>query len=333
MTSADSRSADNSATTATAANGERVMLLVDYDNFSTQCAGRGLPLEPKRLIERARQYGRLTWSAVFVDVVRLTLEERLALFHAGFMVSDCPKLPTRNTAYRKDTVDSSIIQVMYHAAEFLPVDVVILASADRDFLRPIYDLRNVGKRVLIFTPTRFESPELLQAADGQAIYHFAAENAGGVLPVVASLFQNGRYDTSDLDGAGCAYVRSLAAMVWIMDDQFQVNSGRFGFNLLKRRLGDHPTIRAMGLDQEALHQRLEFLVDGGVLVKQPYRVGVRNGDSSDRGERYRYTVDDRHTFVLGYVRTQFARVGDDADELVAPWSAPDGATGGAVAAS
>jgi len=260
-----------------------VAMLIDWDNFYSQCAERGIIVQPARLKEVGRRAGRVRWSAVFVDATRLTYAQRVQLFTEGFDICDCPKLATAHSSCLKDTVDAAIIERLHALANFVEVDEIVLGSADRDYLRVVQHLRDSGKRVRILTPTPKDHPTLLQHSDG-AIAYALAEATEGLARDLAGVFVRGSY--ADAAPRAQVEIRNLAHVVVLMDGRLGVNTRDCGFRRLIEDLLRTDEIRAAGLNQESLKERLEFLIDREVVLKE-----------QDERKYYRYRVSQVHPFV------------------------------------
>ena len=260
-----------------------VAMLIDWDNFYSQCAERGIIVQPARLKEVGRRAGRIRWSAVFVDSTRLTLAQRTQLFTEGFDICDCPKLPTAHSSALKDTVDAAIIGRLHALADFVEVDEILLGSADRDYLRVVQHLRDSGKRVRILTPTPKDHPTLLQHSDGCVAYALA-EASEGLARDLAAIFNRGAF--LDAPPRAQAEMRSLAVIIVLMDGRLNVNARDVGFRRLLEDLGRADEARAMDLTTDALKERVEFLIDREVVLKE-----------QDDRKYYRYRVSRKHPFV------------------------------------
>ncbi|HTK04185.1 MAG TPA: NYN domain-containing protein [Candidatus Eisenbacteria bacterium] len=260
-----------------------VAMLIDWDNFYSQCAERGIVVQPARLKEVGRRAGRVRWSAIFVDATRLTLAQRTQLFTEGFDICDCPKLPTAHSSCLKDTVDAAIIERLHALADFIEVDEIILGSADRDYLRVVQHLRDSGKKVRILTPTTKDHPTLLQHSDG-AIAYALAEATEGLARDLAGVFVRGSFN--DAAPRVQNEIRTLSHIVVLMDGRLSVNTRDCGFRRLMDDLLRTDEIRADGLNQESLKERLEFLIDREVVLKE-----------QDERKYYRYRVSRVHPFV------------------------------------
>ena len=259
-----------------------IAMLIDWDNFYSQCAERGIIVQPARLKEVGRSAGRIRWAAIFVDATRLTTAQRVQLFVEGFDICDCPKLATAHSTCLKDTVDASIIERMHALADFIEVDEIVLGSADRDYLRVVQHLRDSGKRVRILTPTPRDHPTLLQHSDGALPY--TAEAADGLARDLGGIFTRGTYVAPDPRSAET--LRSLARIVVLMDGPLNVNVRDCGFRRLVEDLLRTDEVRADHLTPEALKERLEFLIDREVVLKE-----------QDERKYFRYRVSRRHPFV------------------------------------
>lgn len=261
-----------------------VAMLIDWDNFYSQCAERGVIVKPARLKEIGRAAGRIRWAAVFVDATKLSAIQRVELFTEGFDICDCPKLTTPHSNCLKDTVDSAIIERMHALADFVEVDEILLGSADRDYLRVVQQLRDAGKRVRIITPTPRDRPTLMQHSDG-AIAYAATEDTAGLARDIGAAFGRGTFVARD--GRSAEVLRSLARLVVLLDGRLNVNARDYGFRRIMEELLRTDEVRADGLTPEALKERLEFLIDQGVVHRE-----------QDDRKYYRYRVHHAHPFVV-----------------------------------
>lgn len=261
-----------------------VAMLIDWDNFYSQCAERGVIVKPARLKEIGRAAGRIRWAAVFVDATKLSVVQRVELFTEGFDICDCPKLTTPHSNALKDTVDSAIIERMHALADFVEVDEILLGSADRDYLRVVQQLRDAGKRVRILTPTPRDRPTLMQHSDG-AIAYAATEETAGLARDIGAAFSRGAFVARD--GRSAEVLRSLARLVVLLDARLDVNARDYGFRRIMEELLRTDEVRADGLTPESLKERLEFLIDQGVMQRE-----------QDDRRYYRYRVRREHPFAV-----------------------------------
>lgn len=266
-----------------------VAMLIDWDNFYSQCAERGVIIKAARLKEIGRAAGRIRWAAVFVDATKLSPTQRVELFTEGFDICDCPKLATPHSACLKDTVDSVIIERMHALADFLEVDEILLGSADRDYLRAVQQLRDAGKRVRILTPTPRDRPTLMQHSDG-AIPYAATEDTAGLARELGAVFNRGTFAARD--GRSAEVLRSLARLTVLLDRRLELNAKDYGFRRIMEELLRTDEVRADGLTPEALKERLEFLIDQDVMRRE-----------QDDRKYYRYRVQQAHPFVV-YARKE-----------------------------
>lgn len=259
-----------------------VAMLIDWDNFYSQCAERGVIVRPARLKEVGRSAGRLRWSAVFVDATRLSATQRIELFTEGFDICDCPKLAAGAHGVAKDTVDAAVIGKLHALADFLEVEEIILGTADRDYLRVVQHLRDSGKRVRIMTPTPRDRPTLVQHSDG-AIAYAPVETTDALARDVAGLFGRGVYVSDDPRAAST--LRGLADIVVLLDGRFDVNRRNCGFRRIIDELLSTEELRG-AFTPEALKERLEFLIDREVIIRE-----------QDDRKYYRYRVSRAHPFT------------------------------------
>ncbi|MEY4745033.1 MAG: hypothetical protein RL272_978 [Candidatus Parcubacteria bacterium] len=260
-----------------------IAMLIDWDNFYSQCAERGVIIKAARLKEIGRAAGRIRWAAVFVDATKLTVLQRIELFTEGFDICDCPKLTTPHSACLKDTVDAAIVERMHALADFVEVDEVMLGSADRDYLRVVQHLRDAGKRVRILTPTTRDRPTLVQHSDG-AVAYACVEDTAGLARDLGAVFSRGAFAVRD--GRSAEVIRSLARLVVLLDGRLDVNARDFGFRRIMEELLRTDEVRADGLTPEALKERLEFLIDRDIVRRE-----------QDDRKYYRYRVSRAHPFV------------------------------------
>jgi hypothetical protein len=271
---------------------KRTALLVDYDNFVTQCSSRGLPFTPAKLMERVRQSGEVVAAYVFVDPTTIEPQIRQEMFLAGLTVIDCPKMPTRHSEYLKDMVDPALISQGYWLVRYGLVDTIIVASADRDYVTFINDLRNVGIEVLIMVPSRFESPELLRAADGQLTYHLEVAEGDGPRAKVMRMIMNGDFQSEDQPLRD--YLLGLAAILVVMANEFDLNVQKRGFRFLQESLLCHRELVPLELHETDFRERLELLLEAGVLRRESL---PPLADPSKRTERCCYRLNLEHPFT------------------------------------
>jgi uncharacterized LabA/DUF88 family protein len=269
---------------------QKVVVVIDYDNFASQCRHKRIDLDWGKLKRRTRELGRVVYAAVFTDVRQLPPGVDVEMMRAGFTVVHVPKLQTANTSYLKDMVDASITQVMSAVAHMDGIaSTFVIASADRDFIAPINALRDAGKFVYVMTPTRYENPELRRAADGRVIYHKEAESATDERRRVIRAITSGEFDT-DGGQPERVYLKSLIVLIRMMHSELGINNGNYSFRSLVVRLLECGAADRMDLGKqpdEAIKQRLELLSEADILLTEP------------RDERFlRYRLDLGHELVV-----------------------------------
>lgn len=284
---------------------QRVAILVDYDNFRSQCRNRRIEVDWQKLKDRVGEYGHVVLAAAYTDVRQLPDDvgekderEDIKMMRAGFLLVHCSKLRTANTTYRKDMVDNFIANLMSLIAFLEPeIDIVVIASVDRDFIVPINALKDAKKTVYVLTPTRFENPELRRVAGNRIIYHKEAEVAHDERRKVIEAISDGDFSLEG-EPAARAYLESLFLLIALMRHKLGVNNDNYSF----RRLQDELVV-AVGnrIDlgrspAEAVKQRLELLSEADVLITE------------NRDERFiRYVLDLGHDLVR-YVHDATVRV-------------------------
>lgn len=279
----------------------RVALIVDRDNFACGCNGKGITVSPATLKERAKAIGTPVWSAVFADSSKLTLQERCSWYSNGFDIHDCPRLPN-GKGDGKDSVDPAIIEKLHALASFLTVDVVVLASADRDYLRAVQAIRDGGKQVRILVPTAADARALSTCADGVIVYKDAV--TGGGPSAAAAAFVAGKH-RGNLPPEAQAVIDRLRAFVRHMDRKWELNKNKYGFMRLVQMFLETDEARDAALTVEDVRRLLQILHGQGVVTQH------RSGAVSH------YRLDRTHAFV-SYVR----RGGESADtEIQAPENA------------
>jgi hypothetical protein len=269
----------------TAPDRRNIVLAVDWDNFVTSCAGRGLGVQPEALSELAREIGRPIWKIVFVDTRTISDEDRGSFFRYGFTIVDCPRLGAGRSTMGKDMVDAKMIEVMNFLAEHVKFEVLLLASADRDFLLSIQMIRDTGRKVQIIVPTTEDHPELSGLSDGAVVYdrHFYGKDS--VLTRVVSLFEQRNFQTTDQ-----TLLRELVRLreiVAVLLQDIEVNTRQFGFHALQRKV-----TRCLAINDNEARILVSFLVTHGVLERQPIEV-----DDGSRSSAICYRVREDHPFV------------------------------------
>lgn len=260
----------------------RLALLVDYDNFAGRCNGKGIRIDPALLKERARAAGTLVWSAVFVDSSTLTPQERSSWFASGFDICDCPRMQGKEDRAKKDSVDPAIIEKLNAVADLLPVDGVLLASADRDYMRVIQRLRDAGKRVYVIVPSADDVPSLAHSADGTIVYKTAADEASPFFSAAA--FFGGKKRPTDQESN--ELITTLSLVVLILDKNLNINRKRYGFMRIVQALQASPE----RLEAEDVRRYVQFLIVQGVIEQHRAPKGERSGVTY-------YQVNRRHPFV------------------------------------
>lgn len=262
----------------------RVAVLIDWDNFHTSCTDRGIAVSAAKIKRRVRTVGTLCWSAVFVDSSRLPYARRVELFTEGFDIQDCPKLVSEKSDGYKDLVDAAIIEKMQKVADFLPVDEVVLGSVDRDYIRVVQQLRDAGKRVRILTPTHRDNPVLLQHSDG-AVPYVTPEAEDEVLGRISVLFESGSYRADDRASDDC--FRVLGTFVQLLDARYEINRAKWGFRRMLDAIRLAPEVRGLGLSEDDVKRRLEFLIEHGVIARD-----------TDDNNYVRYCLVRAHPFIV-----------------------------------
>ena len=132
----------------------RIILLVDHDNATMRAREAQFNLSFARLKEYARKQGRVLFADVFISPYSNRPEQVAVLWQAGFQVIACP-MATKD----KDAVDQKL---NWRARQYLSetdVEVVLIASADRDFAE-LKDFARDRHREVRFIDTARERPEL-----------------------------------------------------------------------------------------------------------------------------------------------------------------------------
>lgn len=300
----------------------RVALLVDLDNFSGNCSSRGIKVSPSLLKERARTAGNLVWSAVFIDSSTLSAHERSAWFASGFDICDCPKMLGKEDRARKDSVDPAIIEKLNAIADFLPVDEVLLASADRDYVRVVQRLRDAGKRVRIVAVESGETLSLALHADGILVYRNEGPETDPLYAAAGFL----KGDRKPSDPETIKTFGQLAACVKALDKRWSINKSRFGFMRVVQLLQSSPEVRDAGLIADDSRRFLQFMIAQGMITKHHAAGSPSAGKKTDKNGLTYYQVNREHPFVW------MTRKGVDlfAEEELLPEPAPQPAAMTAV---
>ncbi|MBU0625690.1 NYN domain-containing protein [Patescibacteria group bacterium] len=275
----------------------KVVVSVDHDNFFTNCAGRGMDLRAEALKELCREQGRPIVSAVFADTKNLSDAERADFFQHGFDIIDCPRLGASPRAIGKDLVDAKMTSWMRTQAEHLDFDILLLASADRDFLLEIQFVRDTGRKVFIVVPTANDRPEVSGLADGVVVYdrHFYGQDSA--LCRVAALFERREFQTTDKDML--REMVTLREMVDVLLRDIGVNENQFGFHATLRKVVSGMESRRFSLDPAEARMLLSFLVTQGVVERQQVQVesGAAGGTANSNHGPVCYRVVENHPFV------------------------------------
>lgn len=274
----------------------KVVLSLDYDNFFTNCAGRGMDLRPEALKDLCREQGRPIVSAVFADTRTLSDTERSDFFQHGFDIVDCPRLGASHRAIGKDLVDAKMISWMRVLAEHLDFSVLLLASSDRDFLLEIQFVRDTGRKVLIVVPTASDRPEVSSLADGVVIYDRFFYGQDSALCRVAALFERREFQTTDRE-----MLREMVTLREIVDVlllDIGVNENQFGFHATLRKVVSGMGSRRFSLDPTEARMLLSFLVTHGVVERQQVQVdgGATGGAANSAHGPVCYRVVTDHPF-------------------------------------
>lgn len=131
-----------------------VILLVDYDNATMRAREAQFNLSFARLKEYARKQGRVIFADAFISPHSSRQDQIACLWQAGFQVIVCP-MATKD----KDAVDQKL---SWRARQYITetaADLVLIASADRDFVE-LKDFARDRHKQVRFIDTAMLRPDL-----------------------------------------------------------------------------------------------------------------------------------------------------------------------------
>ena len=237
------------------ANG--VGLFIDFDNVRYSLLNeRGLEIDPKQLMAKAKKYGRVVAAKAYADFSEHPPEFRRSLEVAGIDVRDIPKGGGGRAKTKKSSPEIAMVLDVF---EFLldkpSVDTLILMSGDRDLIRLVTMARHrFDKHIVISGVPETISRDLAAAADQldplvPTIEAPLAQTPAPVSPEGA---------TAEVSNGEARLIRSI---------QFHQDRPYRSFNFLAEKAASERNPNRVG-DLEAAKALLEAAVREGILVAE-----------------------------------------------------------------
>lgn len=123
---------------------KRVAIFFDAENFVICAQQAGLPLRMKRLVNRIREEGVISFARAYGDWTKFHMSRQMGEFQEN--VIEMNQLPNRygkNTADMQMVVDSLEMAILPQAP-----DIFVLVAGDRDFVPLVQKLKRYGKTVI-----------------------------------------------------------------------------------------------------------------------------------------------------------------------------------------
>lgn len=145
-----------------------VGLFIDFDNIRYSLLNeRGEELDPKELMDKAKQYGRVVTAKAYADFSEHPPEFRRSLEVAGIDVRDIPKGGVIKNKSKKSSPEIAMVLDIF---EFLldkpAISTLVMMSGDRDLIRMVTMARHrFSKHVVICGVPEAISRDLANAAD------------------------------------------------------------------------------------------------------------------------------------------------------------------------
>lgn len=123
---------------------KRIALFFDAENFVICAQQAGLPVRMRRLMNRIREEGVITFARAYGDWTKFHMARQMNEFQEN--VVEMNQLPSR---YGKNTADMQMVVDSLEMA-ILPAspDTFVLVAGDRDFIPLVQKLKRYGKDVI-----------------------------------------------------------------------------------------------------------------------------------------------------------------------------------------
>jgi uncharacterized LabA/DUF88 family protein len=145
-----------------------VALFIDLENIRYSLNHLGADVEPTKLMDKARKYGKIAVAVAYADFNEHPDWLRRQMSVAGIRVQDVPlrRYQTNGTERVKSTSDlHMLMDIMETVLDRPKVTTYIIMTGDADFIRVVTWLRNrYGKRVVIAGVPGSTSRDLVAAA-------------------------------------------------------------------------------------------------------------------------------------------------------------------------
>jgi uncharacterized LabA/DUF88 family protein len=143
-------------------------LFIDLENIRYSLNHLGAEVEPVKLMDKARKYGKIAVAYAYADFSEHPEWLRRQLDVAGIQVRDVPlrRYQTNGSERVKSSADlHMLIDIMETAMDRPNVTTYLLMTGDADFIRVVTWLRNrYDKRVIVAGVPGSTSRDLIQAA-------------------------------------------------------------------------------------------------------------------------------------------------------------------------
>jgi uncharacterized LabA/DUF88 family protein len=143
-----------------------VALFIDLENIATSLwKSIGQQPNPARLIEHAKQYGRITLARVYADFTTEGFHHMESAFrNANIEPFQCPAKVRGESV--QSTVDMNMVIDMYEAAQDRPtIETFVVMAGDSDYVRVVARLRHrFDKKVIVAAVPGSVSRDLIEAA-------------------------------------------------------------------------------------------------------------------------------------------------------------------------
>ena len=235
-----------------------VGLFIDFDNVRYSLLNeRGLEIDPKQLMARAKKYGRVVAAKAYADFSEHPSEFRRSLEVAGIDVRDIPKGGAMKSKSKKSSPEIAMVLDVF---EFLldkpSVDTLMLMTGDRDLIRLVTMARHrFDKRIVISGVPETVSRDLAAAAD--ALDPLVPPIEAPIPPPspALTLAENVVADVSESEAR---LIRSI---------QFHQDRPYRSFNFLAEKAASERNPNRVG-DLETAKAMLEAAVRDGLLVAE-----------------------------------------------------------------
>ncbi len=147
---------------------EGVGLFIDFDNVRYSLLNeRGKEIEPRDLMNKAKQYGRVVAAKAYADFSEHPPEFRRSLEVAGIDVRDIPKGSGLRGKSKKSSPEIAMVLDIFELLLDRPnIGTLMLMTGDRDLIRIVTMARHrFGKRVVVCGVPETVSRDLAAAAD------------------------------------------------------------------------------------------------------------------------------------------------------------------------